>query len=123
MTLDDFIKKYDGKVIDFDKAYGGQCVDLYRFYLKEVLQIPQSPPVNGAKDIWNAYQPEYFDKIANTPEGIPQKGDIIIWGSDFGKYGHVAIYLEGDVNNFISFDQNSPIGTPCHKQKHILFYK
>jgi hypothetical protein len=55
MTIGEFIKKWNGKVCDFDGKYGSQCVDLYRMYVKEVLGYPQSPPVEGAKDIWNTY--------------------------------------------------------------------
>lgn len=115
MTLKEFITKWDGKLCDYDGAYGAQCVDLYRQYCKEVLEVPQSPPVIGAKDIWDNYVKELV-AFNNTPEGIPVEGDIVIWGS--GTYGHVAIFIEGDVNRFISFDQNYPDGTSCHKQVH-----
>ena len=118
MTLDDFIKKYDGKGIDFDGKFSTQCVDLYRQYVKEVLSFPQSPPVEGAKDIWDTYLPEYYKRIENTPYGVPEKGDIVIWGTKIGKYGHVAIFLEGDAKKFKSFDQNFPVRTLCHIQEH-----
>jgi len=118
MTLDDFIKKYDGKGIDFDGKFSTQCVDLYRQYVKEVLGFPQSPPVEGAKDIWDTYLPDYYKRIENTPYGVPEKGDIVIWGTKIGKYGHVAIFLEGDAKKFKSFDQNFPVGTLCHIQEH-----
>ena len=115
MTLKEFIKKYDGKLVDWDNAYGAQCVDLYRQYCKEVLEVPQSPPVKGAKDIWNNYVKELV-AFKNTPDGVPVEGDIVIWGN--GTYGHVAVFIEGDVNRFTSFDQNYPDGTLCHKQVH-----
>ena len=118
MNLDQFITKYNNKIVDFDGAYGGQCVDLYRQYVKEVLNVPQSPPVAGAKDIWNTYLPAHFDRFNNTPLGVPQKGDIIIWGSKYGPYGHVGVYVSGNVLNFTSFDQNDPVGSRCHLQKH-----
>ena len=118
MSLDDFIKKYDGQAVDYDKNFGPQCVDLYRQYVKEVLGYPQSPPVVGAKDIWDTYLPEYFKRIENTPTGIPEKGDIIIFGTGLGKYGHVAIYIEGTLTKFTSFDQNYPLGSLCHSQGH-----
>lgn len=28
MTLEEFVKKYNGKKVDYDNAYGAQCVDL-----------------------------------------------------------------------------------------------
>lgn len=118
MSFDQFISKYNGKGIDYDGAYGFQCVDLYRQYVKEVLVVPQSPPVPGAKDVWNTYLPQYFERITNTPEGVPQKGDIMIWGSNYGPYGHVGVYRDGNVWGFNSFDQNDPVGTKCHIQYH-----
>lgn len=118
MTLKEFIEKYNNKGIDFDSAFKTQCVDLYRQYIKEVLMFPQSSPVANAKDIWNTYLPDYFKRVENTPHGIPEVGDIIIWNTKIGKSGHVAIFLEGDAKKFISFDQNFPVGTLCHKQSH-----
>lgn len=118
MTLDEFIRKYEGKGIDFDGHYGAQCVDLYRQYVKEVLEFPQSPPVPGAKDIWDSYLPEYFQRIGNTPYGVPEKGDIVIFGTGIGKWGHVSIFLEGNTTRFTSLDQNYPAGSLVHKQGH-----
>ena len=111
MTLNEFITKYKGKGIDFDGYYGFQCVDLYRQYVQDVLQIPQSPSVNGAKDIWDNYLKDYFDSIPNTPEGVPQKGDIMVWGSKYGKYGHVAVVTSATTSYFNAFSQNDPIGS------------
>lgn len=118
MTFDDFIKKYDGQGIDFDGSYGFQCVDLYRQYCKESLGFPQSPPVEGAKDIWNTYLKDKFTATENTPTGIPTKGDIIIWGTGLGKYGHVSVFIDGTASKFNSFDQNYPTGSKCHIQSH-----
>lgn len=118
MTPDQFFGKYDGKGIDFDGYYGFQCLDLYRQFVKEVLEVPQSPPVNGAKDVWNTYLPEYYDRILNTIEAVPIKGDIIIWGVGVGPYGHIAICKDGTQTELTSFDQNWPVGSLCHFQKH-----
>lgn len=118
MTFDAFIAKYDGKGIDWDGQFGNQCVDLYRQYAKEVLGFPQSPPVPGAKDVWNTYLADKYERIDNTPSGVPQKGDIVIWGAKYGPFGHIAVFLEGDASKFKSFDQNDPVGTKCHIQEH-----
>lgn len=122
--LEQFIIKYHGLPIDFDGQYQNQCVDLYRQYVAEVLHFPQSPGVGGAKEIYTAYPTwpiklrNLYQRIANTPNNIPTTGDIVVWGSSFGVYGHVAIYVFGDVWKFISFDQNMPLGTVCHMQHH-----
>lgn len=118
MTFDQFIEKYNNKGIDFDGAFGNQCVDLYRQYVKEVLGFPQSPAVAGAKDIWDTYLSSFFTRYNNSPTAVPKKGDILIWGTKMGQYGHVAVFIDGGVTKFNSFDQNSPVGTLCHIQSH-----
>lgn len=118
MTYQEFLNKYNGKAIDFDGYYGNQCMDLYRQYVKEVLELPQSPGVNGAKDVWTTYLKDKYDRIDNTPTGVPQQGDIIIWGVGVGPYGHIAVFDNGDADSFESFDQNWPVNSLCHLQKH-----
>ncbi len=121
MTIKEFFSKYDGKGIDWDNSYGFQCVDLYDQYCVEVVGAPIIL-VEGAKDIWNSYPVDYFERVLNTVDGVPIEGDVIIWGSGLGTYGHVAIYSEGDVNRFTSFDQNYPVGSKCHFQEHTYGY-
>jgi hypothetical protein len=116
MNLDQFIEKYKGKGVDYDHFYFTQCVDLVRQYIKEVLNQPQPRGVVGAKDFWTNYESDpnlnqYFNKIPNTPEGIPSKGDIIVWGSTYGKFGHIAIINWANVNQFQALSQNDPSGS------------
>jgi len=95
MTLTTFINTYLGKKIDFDGTNGCQCTDLYRQYLKDVLNVPQTPSLGingGAKDI--------FDKCGTLNTTIDSaladysRGDILIWNSSkTNKYGHVAILV------------------------------
>ena len=118
ITPDQFFGKYDQKGIDFDLYYGFQCMDLYRQFVKECFGFPQSPSVSGAKDVWNTYLTEYFNRITNTIEAVPIKGDIIIWGVGAGPYGHIAVCKDGTQTEFTSFDQNWPVGSLCHFQKH-----
>ena len=118
ITPDTFFGKYDQKGIDFDNYYGFQCMDLYRQFVKECLGFPQSPAVNGAKDVWNTYLTNYFDRIENTLTAVPIKGDIVIWGVGVGPYGHIAVCKDGTQQEFTSFDQNWPVGSLCHFQKH-----
>jgi len=116
MTHDEFIKEYDGKYVNFDENFGPQCVDLYRQYVQDVLGFPQSPPVEGARNIWTSYLQDKYERIQNTPKAVPKKGDIIIWGEMPGNpYGHVGIFMSGDVNMFYSFDQNWPVGSLATK--------
>ena len=113
MTVEEFVSKWSGKGCDWDGHYGFQCVDLYRQYVQEVVKCPQSPGVSGAKDIWNSYLPEYFERIPNTPDGVPQVGDIMIWGDKYGPYGHVAVVTKATLTTFTCFSQNDPTGALC----------
>jgi len=130
MNFDEFIAKYLGKKVDFDGAYGGQCVDLFRQYNKDCLGIAQPRGVNGAADFWTNYDSDpnlknNFDKIPNTPTGLPQKGDVMFWNKNAGGgFGHVAIYIQGNVNSFVSLDQNWPtldkVTKTTHDYKNVL---
>ena len=124
ITVDQFITTHNGKSIDTDGAYGFQCMDLMHKYCQEVLGIPDLRVLAAAtaKDVYlnffSIYGHENFDRIDNTPTGIPQKGDILFWGTVVGSSGHVAVYLSGDMMNLKSFDQNWPAGASCHVQDH-----
>ena len=95
MTLTTFINTYLGKKVDYDNSNGCQCTDLYRQYLKDVLNVPQTPALGadgGARDI--------FDKhgvLKATPDSALadySRGDILIWDrTKTNKYGHVAILV------------------------------
>lgn len=105
MSLSEFITKYRGQKVDFDNAYGAQCVDLFRQYCHDVLNIPHTGAVQGAKDIWLNYnnmplEQKYFIKV----DGPFRPGDILVW--DGGLYGHVAIFLAFLGTNFIVFEQD-----------------
>ena len=114
MTFSEFIQKYEGETVDYDNQFSGQCVDLYRFYCKEVLVIPQSPPALGAADIWESYLKDQLEKVT-----VPQNGDIILWNKNYGAgYGHVGMYISGDASGFVSFDQNFRWDNKCHKENH-----
>ena len=104
MTYKQFKDKWIGKPVDFDNFYGAQCVDVYRMYCKEVLDIPQSPSVKGAKNIWTTYLKEHFERISNTPLALPKQGDVIIW--DVGTYGHVGICEKATLLTVTCFEEN-----------------
>lgn len=113
MTLEEFVKKYNGKCVDFDGVYGAQCVDLFRQYAKECLEIPEHTgpcaTSGGAKDLFLDYskmpiEQKYFNAIRTTS---PKAGDVLIWGSTASnKYGHVAICIGKLNNSLIVFEQD-----------------
>lgn len=113
MNLEEFVKKYLGKKVDFDGVYGAQCVDLFRQYSKECLGISEHTgscsTSGGAKDLFLDYpkmekEKKYFTR--ETKKGMVQ-GDILIWNeTETNKYGHVAIYLGKLNNSLIVFEQD-----------------
>lgn len=134
ISFDSFISKWTNRGIDFDGAYGDQCMDLMHQYIVEVLGLadPRILAAAYARYVFERFDSmvgrDKFTAIKNTPTGIPQKGDIVLWGAPYGSFidtngrvqyaGHVAIFVEGNVNRFKSFDQNWPAGSKCHLQEH-----
>lgn len=124
MTLQEFINKWNGKKLDYDGAYQNQCVDLYRFYLKEVWQKPQTPGVVGAYQIMNTL-PVGYDKFYYPGNSIPRIGDVIIWNQNLVKNGHVAVVTAANAQTFDAFQQNAPIAfqaanTARYSYKHVI---
>lgn len=102
MTLKRFVVTYNGKKVDFDGAHGYQCVDLFRQYCKDVLNVEQCPSVDGAKDLW-----EKHGCLKHTT-GSYAPGDVLIYGATpSNPYGHVCILVSLlDSDTFIVFEQN-----------------
>lgn len=111
MTLEEFVSKYKGEKIDYDGKYGYQCVDLFRQYCKDVLDIPHTGGVGGAAELFTNYEKmplevKYFHKIAYAG-GKPDAGDVVVFGcSKSNKYGHVAIVLSADEKTIKVFEQD-----------------
>lgn len=126
MTIKQFIDKWIGKEADFDGHYQGQCVDLFRYYCQEVLQIKQPAGVWGAANFWTNFDTdpvlkEHFTKIANTADFVPKEGDVAVWNFNAGGgYGHIAIVIGKDHTKsyFHSFDQNWSRVSYCEIVKH-----
>lgn len=123
MNYQEFINTYNGQEIDYDGSCGVQCVDLIMMYIDKVFERPGIIYAN-AKDYYEKYGNyqvliDLFTQIPNTPDFVPQKGDVVVWGSSVGRgYGHIAIATgEGDTNHFISHDQNWN-GKAVHEVDH-----
>lgn len=123
MTFDEYFAERVGKGIDFDGNYGVQCFDLANDYAVRVVGGKQFIGM-GAYEIYTNYanQPahELYERIPNTPEFVPKKGDIMVWGTSLGKWGHVAVCTgEGDTTWFNSYDQNwTGHNDPCTLIRH-----
>ena len=113
MTLSEFVKKYDGKQVDFDGVFGSQCVDLFRQYVKEVLNIPEHTgscsSSGGAKDLFLDYHRMPVEKkyFLRSSARTCKAGDVLIWNETLtNKYGHVAICLGILEGSYIVFEQD-----------------
>ena len=106
MTLTQFIKTNQGKKVDFDGKYGAQCVDLYRAYCRDVLDIQQTPAVAGAKDIIT--KPGVLEVTRDSTLADYSRGDVLVWdATSSNKYGHVAILVAVyNTRYFVVFEQD-----------------
>lgn len=114
MTFQEFLEKNNGRYVEVAGSANAknQCVDLVNAYLRDVLG---QPTVEWTNAIDFPSKLKTWEWILNTPTGLPSEGDLIIFN---GVVGHISIFIEGDTNSFRSFDQNYPIGSPCHVQNH-----
>lgn len=112
MNYNEFVNAYLGKATDYDGGYGVQCVDLIKLYLDKVFNL-KIGAIGNAHVYYDNYNKvdilkNNFTRIANTPDFIPNKGDIVVWSTAQGNgCGHIAIASgEGTTTYFYSYDQN-----------------
>lgn len=117
MTLEEFVKQYTGRKVEFDGKYDFQCVDLIKFYNKDVVH---GPLLSGnAKDYARNQHPMTYSWKKNSPFFIPPRGSIAVWDKNTGAgFGHVAIVLSAWLMSFKSLDQNWPEGEGVIEVKH-----
>lgn len=118
LSFQEFLNKYNGQSGVGNTAINkGQCVGLASVW-QDNLGVPHE--WGDAKDFLNNADKNYFDVILNTPTGVPQKGDIVVWGEKYnGTFGHIAIATgSGDTNSLEVFEQNNPLGSNCHLGRH-----
>lgn len=95
----------------------GQCVGLASVFM-DYFNIPHV--WGNAKDIFYNAPDQYFDKILNTVDALPVKGDIICWNEKMGGgYGHIGI-CDGNVKQMTLdvFQQNDPAGKPPYVKNY-----
>lgn len=128
MTYAEFVNRYNGQSIDYDGVYGAQCVDLAKFYLRDVYGI--SPGAWGdAHAYWNSTNPAIlakFDKVANGATNVPKQGDILVYSQNTpgsGGAGHIEIFdRKTGPGKYVSFSQNWG-GAYAHMVEHTDNYK
>lgn len=131
--FDTFLSDNNGKFIkSLPNSLNPQCFDLTVAWtnllgIPHVAGNPSPFPYANAYQIYTdfgAFQSQYFDRIPNTPDYVPLKGDILSWdGKLNGGIGHTAVALgKGDTKTFQSFDENWSIGSPAKIITHDYNY-
>lgn len=108
------IKQFVENWIEKRKSYifknGYQCVDVAKLFNEEVLWVNYGS-IGHAKDYFNNLPSTSFEKIRSNGSNRPIRGDIVIWGSSWGRgYGHIAICLAYDDTGFYVLEQNGGTG-------------
>lgn len=103
--IDEWIRTAPGVPMNPDNYYGLQCVDLANQYAMDIFGIAARVAmtgVTGAKQLLDAASDDYFirtDNDPNSPNLIPKRGDVVVWGgSALNQWGHVAVVESADIN-------------------------
>lgn len=113
-----FLGKYEGQGNIGDTPQNtSQCVGLIEVWT-DFLGL--SHTWGNADDLLANANIQYFQIIPNTPDNIPQAGDIVCFSKEFnGTVGHAGISTGvGDVTSFELFEQNDPLGGVCQKKTY-----
>lgn len=109
MTLDRFVKEYEGKKIDYDGSYGAQCVDLVRLYIHLVWNLPQPKNIISAYEAYTRWLRcgNGFNEISWKSLTKIARGDLVVFPpTDTNPHGHIAIVLDVADNEVLCFEQN-----------------
>lgn len=114
MTIGEWYTQRAGQRLNSRGGILGECVSLVQNYAENVLGVPGTPvfPVPFARLMAGA-RPDYFTWVANTPDGVPPYGSIVVFnGRMGGGYGHTGVAIEGsDTNQVRVIQQNDPLGS------------
>ena len=116
--LDQFVKDYSGKFIEeVDSVALNQCKDLVQRYIKEVWGLAYLP-FGNAYNMFAKAQNDLYNKVINSYFSVPQVGDVIVWGTRYGQYGHIGVVTSANLFWFNSFEQNDPLRSPSHIKRY-----
>jgi len=99
-------------VLDHDGAYGAQCVDLIRYYY---VYLGNSAVSGNGKDYATNSLPSGWSRIQYSSGFVPQPGDVAVWTTGGGGYGHVAIVTSANASTMSVVEQNWE-GKYCSKR-------
>lgn len=112
-----------GRSNDYDTYYGAQCMD-WVLYWSQYLGLPLLS-ASDALHSWNINpDPSKYMKIPYSAGVLPQTGDITVWGTYMGQFGHIDLVVDQISNNgFRGSDQNwynsnSTVGSPAAYVNH-----
>lgn len=118
MNYQDFFNQNNGKGDVGDTPENkGQCVGLIEVWTDN-LELPHT--WGNAKDLLNDADPAHFTIIKNTPQGVPEQGDIVVWSGAYNNGpGHTGIcHGNANTDTFDCFEQNDPLNSPCHVKNY-----
>lgn len=122
LEFDRFLAVWNNKYLDYDGVYGAQCFDLIQKWNRDYLKAP----FIGGDYAYQIYGQllNWYTSIPNTPDAIPQKGDIVVWSKGYNNFaGHTGVATgKGDLNTFECFEQNDPIGSVSHLKTYNYNY-
>ena len=107
MTVADFIVKHNGRHLVVTGPDEGQCTAVAHS-LQRYLGLPLT--YGHAAQMFGG-DPANWTWVNYAPGKIPPPGAQIIWRAMPGNpYGHIAVVMSANANNFTSLDQNWPAG-------------
>lgn len=119
-SFNKFFAQYNGQGNIGDTPENvGECVGLIEKWI-DFLNLGGHHVWGNANQLLADADPKYFQIIYNTPDNVPQIGDIVVLSSDFnGTVGHTGISTGvGDTNTFELFEQNDPLGGVSQKKTY-----
>lgn len=115
MDINSFFQFFTGIYVDYDGADGDQCFDLANAYSR---WIGGQRFTGATADLIYNQPGDFYTQIPNTPDGIPQKGDIVIWN-----WPHVGIATgeNSSTSQFEVLEQNDPSNSNCHIKVYLNY--
>lgn len=123
MTLDEFVKEYEGKKVDYDGCYGAQCVDLVRLYIRLVWGLPQPKSIISAYEAYTRWLRcgNGFEEIGWKSLTKIARGDLVVFPpTDTNLHGHIAIVLDIADGEVLCFEQNGFIQKGAEQKRRPL---
>lgn len=120
-----------------DSGFGGQCTDFVSAYMNYIVYGDAHYWLNSghkgfrtydAKDYFYKTYPDRWQVIPNTPDFVPEPGDILCFNANSSNsFGHVAVAIEGCTASYMNaVDQdgtaNNYKGTPARYNYNLPYY-